>query len=283
MKSIVRPSAVKHRFLQLLHEQTQSQYTLQEIWADWVRLASNSFIAACSMGEAKAKAEANYLKIVKRYERSTVNAFCEMLAVLVRALELGGPQDFLGEVYMSLELGSKHHAQFFTPYSLCKLNAQMVLEGFDPTQDLIKAHEPACGSGGMIIALFDRLLELGEDRPERNPQTNLYVEAWDLNETTARMAYLQFSLLGIPATVVCGNSLSLEVYATWHTIGYFRIYQKLVADRRQSSSTLPLFPTPTQAAQLEPAPTPQPAAQPVAAPKQAGKAKVRSQQQLTLF
>lgn len=272
MKSVMRPAAAKHRFLQLLHEQTRSQYTLQEVWADWVRLASNSFISACSMGEVKAKAEADYLKVVKRYDRKAVDAFCEMLAVLVTALELGGPQDFLGEVYMSLELGSKHHAQFFTPYALCQLNARMVLGDVDPEQDLIRAHEPACGSGGMIIALFERLLELSEDQRNRNPQTNFYVQAWELNETTARMAYLQFNLLGIPATIVCGNSLSLEVYATWHTFGYFRIYQKLVAAQR--------LPSPTSV--KAPQPKLQPAIQSTAPDPPAALSEVRSQQ-LTLF
>ncbi|MGF6472662.1 hypothetical protein [Paraburkholderia youngii] len=39
----------------------------------------------------------------------------------------------------------------------------------------------------------------------------------DIDPCCVHMAYVQLSLLHIPATVVHGNALSMEVWGTWHT------------------------------------------------------------------
>ncbi len=41
-------------------------------------------------------------------------------AIVVEALERNPEQDFLGELYMELELGNHWKGQFFTPYCVCK-------------------------------------------------------------------------------------------------------------------------------------------------------------------
>ena len=34
-------------------------------------------------------------------------------------------QDFLGELYMNLDLGNEHAGQFFTPYNVCRMMSEM--------------------------------------------------------------------------------------------------------------------------------------------------------------
>ena len=46
------------------------------------------------------------------------------------------------------------------------------------------------------------------------------VYAADLDPRCAQMAYLNLSLYGIPAVVICGNTISLKEYDRWYTPVY---------------------------------------------------------------
>lgn len=77
----------------------------------------------------------------------------------------------------------------------------------------IRASEPACGSGGMVLALAKHMKEnLGI-----NFQQHLHVIATDIDSRCVHMAYLQMSLLFIPAIVVHGDTLRLQEFDHWHT------------------------------------------------------------------
>ncbi len=53
-----------------------------------------------------------------------------------------------------------------------------------------------------------------------NYQQNLHVTAVDLDSTCVHAAYVQFSLLHIPATVIHGNTITLEEFSHWFTPAY---------------------------------------------------------------
>ena len=48
-------------------------------------------------------------------------------------------------------------------------------------------------------------------------QRHLHVTAVDVDPKSVHMAYLQFSLLHIPAIIIHGNSLNLEEFGRWYT------------------------------------------------------------------
>lgn len=50
-----------------------------------------------------------------------------------------------------------------------------------------------------------------------NYQQHMHVVAQDLDEKAVHMAYVQLSLMHIPAVVIHGNTLSLEERARWYT------------------------------------------------------------------
>ena len=83
-------------------------------------------------------------------------------------------------------------------------------------KDYITVSEPCCGSGGMIIAFAESLKDNGY-----NYQHQLYVEAIDIDELCFKMTYIQLSLLGIPARVIRGDSLSMQYYEMIYTPFYF--------------------------------------------------------------
>ena len=177
-------------------------------------------LSCCSLAQTVYRSdnlEQRYLNIIKTYTKEQAEEFSKLLAFLVLGLEQD-PQDFLGQVFMSLNLGSQANGQYFTPYSVCKFMAEInfaEIESFKSNQ-LITLSEPCCGSGALIIAFAQALRE-----HNINYQQNLFVEAIDISEMCFKMTYIQLSLLGIPAKVVQGDSLSLKFQQVLYTPFYF--------------------------------------------------------------
>lgn len=150
-----------------------------------------------------------------------MDIFPQLLAEVVMALEehFG---DVLGRTFHDLELHNKWAGQFFSPDAICQMMAAMTvgdtadLRERIATRGFITAQEPAVGSGAMVIALARAMRDVGI-----NYQEHLHVTAIDVDPKCAHMAYVQFTLLHIPAIVIHGNTLSLEEYGCWYTPAHF--------------------------------------------------------------
>lgn len=153
--------------------------------------------------------EEQYLRTVRRYSKSEVRGFLGIRDAVVEALEMSGV-DVLGSAYEELEVANKDAGQFFTPYHLCELIAELTVDEamVEKARDegFITIAEPACGAGAMIIAVANIMRAKG-----LNPQRQLHITAIDKSATAAYMCYIQLSLLGIPASVWIGNTLSMEM------------------------------------------------------------------------
>lgn len=84
---------------------------------------------ACTLANAVDKSlsrhtarEKEYAECIKRLGGVEKPAKC--FAIVVEALERNPDQDFLGKLYMSLELGNHWKGQFFTPYNVCRCMAE---------------------------------------------------------------------------------------------------------------------------------------------------------------
>ena len=80
----------------------------------------------------------------------------------------------------------------------------------------IELNEPTCGSGGMVIAAAEEFKARG-----LNPVNTLFAVAQDIDRKCCNMAYIQLSLLAIPAAVIWGNTLLVECREQWLSAGYF--------------------------------------------------------------
>lgn len=192
------------------------KYSLWDVFQDFL------FISAATISNSidfirRKKREEEYLKIVKKYDAKDLDRFARLFAELVITLDKT-PVDILGELFMEMELGSKWKGQFFTPYHLSLLTAQLTisdsLKGIEE-KGYVTFNEPTCGSGGMIMAFSEAMKQ-----SDYNPQRQLKVIAQDLDIKCVWMAYIQLSLLGIPAVVYHVNTLSLEFYDEWYTPFY---------------------------------------------------------------
>jgi type I restriction-modification system DNA methylase subunit len=171
------------------------RYSVYEIFADWVKVMALTFANQILYKQSR---ENEYVEVMKKYIESEQSKLFEMTAWLVEWADEEF-YDMLGYIYMNLELGSKAAGQFFTPYHLCRLMAQMteVKDG-----NIITVNEPTCGAGGNIIALAEAMKEKGI-----NYQRLMRATCQDIDVKAVYMAYVQLTLYGIPAIVYQTDTL----------------------------------------------------------------------------
>lgn len=198
--------------------QSGSGHNISRIWDDWISSMALALANSCDRRpEVWQSREDEYMQIVKRHGRETMLAFAEMFALLVEGLDCDLPTDLLGSIYMALELGSNHAGQFFTPSSVCEFMARLTMtpehvretveqEGF------IAIHEPVIGGGATVIPMVAVVKEAG-----LIPSEHMHVVGIDIDWTVLRMAFVQLSLLGVPAVLYVGNTLSMEMREAWYT------------------------------------------------------------------
>ncbi|MGJ3447763.1 N-6 DNA methylase [Enterobacter sp. PTB] len=194
-----------------LFSDTARYHHRHEVFRDFTALGAlavqNAFLRCPAL-------EKEYLATAGRYQPEDMRRMAQLLGCLVCALD-SRPGDFLGEIFMDLEIGSAHMGQFFTPFSLSQLMARVTVQ--DVVQQLelqpfITLDESAAGAGSMVIAFAQALTEQGI-----NPQQTLFARCTDIDATAAQMCYLQLSYLGIPAEVITGNSLTLDARRVFRT------------------------------------------------------------------
>lgn len=176
-----------------------------EVWADFVAMAAIAISNAFDReGKTHDDREKQYIRTIKRYNQTEQQIFPTLLALLVKALEDDPDQDFLGEMFMGLNLGNHWKGQFFTPYNVCRMMSEITIADLKERIEengWVGIHDPCCGAGALLIAARNTMV-----RQKLGPTAALYV-AQDIDRTAALMCYLQLSLLGCAGYVVVGDSL----------------------------------------------------------------------------
>lgn len=209
------PGAHRKNLIKLLEHASRRRH-LWEVFGDFVEMGALAIANSVDLAPREPR-ETRYLQLIQRYEPDEQQLFPKMLGELVCALEYG-PDDVLGKVFGELDLGNSARGQFFTPYEVCTLMARLSIgDGTEIRQRIeqrgfVTVNEPAAGAGAMVIALAEAL-----QSEQINYQQHLHVTAQDVDSRAVHMAYLQLSLLHIPAVVILGNTLALEEREHWYT------------------------------------------------------------------
>lgn len=198
----------RKEFLKTFNQLTYGHNAWQ-VWNDFITMF------ACSISNSVDRAnyddrESLYLSIIKKYNKSELNLFPELAAHTVMALEDNSEQDFLGTIFMELNLGNNSECQFFTPYHICEFMARIVMT--DVVDEVNKEgyftlNDPACGAGATLIAGINETKEQLE-KIGLNYQNHILVIAQDIDQTVALMCYIQLSLLGVAGFIKVGNTLT---------------------------------------------------------------------------
>lgn len=177
-----------------------------QVFTDWVR------VCACAL--AMGSREDEYEEIKRRYNEEEMSAFASGFADLVMEMESKPFADVLGVHYLEVASVSTMQArgEFYTPQPICDLMAAITFGADQVIQEgkPITLQEPACGAGATVLAVAKTLA------PDHVHL--LRVTAMDLNPTATDMAYVNFSLWGIAAEILTGDTLRMEFRARHTTM-----------------------------------------------------------------
>lgn len=183
---------------------SQSPYDVFYAWVKCMALAlQNTTDLFHQNGEVWKAREKDYIQTITLHKEYGT-AFPQMYQFLIETME-SETTDILGEIYMGSGCGNKNTGQFFTPFNICLMMAEMNMEQ-QIGKETIRVYEPSCGGGGMLLAAAAVLKKRGI-----NYQRVLDIVAQDLDWKAVYMTYVQLSLYGIKAIVVQGNTL-MEPY-----------------------------------------------------------------------
>ena len=214
-------------FIKLYRELTY-RWTPWEVWQDFVTMY------ACAISNAVDKShfderEAMYLKRIQKYNKKEQELFPRLAAEVVLALEKNPEQDFLGKIFMELNLSNDSGGQFFTPYNVCRMMAEMTVGdvvAHVEKHGYITINDPACGAGATLIAAVHAAAK-PLSKAGLNWQNHVLVTAQDIDYIVALMCYIQLSLLGAAAYIKIGNTFTEPMSSTdtlenyWFTPMYF--------------------------------------------------------------
>ena len=198
-------------FLGIINKSSGKHSTYQ-LFRDFVGLSSRSISNQRFLYNQKLEDE--YLDIAKKYSKEELSRMGELLALTFMALSQRS-YDFLGHCYMSLGLGNERAGQFFTPYHVCQFMARINYLDKLPDTGYFSVQDPAVGSGGMLIAYAENLQNQGYKLEEQ-----LLCSGIDIDALVAEMAYIQLSILNVPAEIYVGDSLSGKYSRVYYTPAY---------------------------------------------------------------
>ena len=194
------------------------KYPKWKVWNDFLYLSAVSMANLIPTAERKER-EKRYQAIWNSYPVEYRELMPQLLAVVIAALDENPEQDFLGSLYHRLELHQQQKGQFFTPYHVSHLMAELQFAGTDldelKSNNYISVNDPACGAGAMLIAFANVAKSHGI-----NYQKNVLFIAQDIDQTAALMCYIQLAFLGCPAVIIVGDSLLKPDFHPDNTIWY---------------------------------------------------------------
>lgn len=220
----------RRRFVSVFRD-TARNLRRWEVFSDFITLA------ASELDMARIRTPENIERsreICAKYSESDISNMHELFGLMICALEAKF-HDFLGAIFMELELGDDRNGQYFTPYNVQSLLARLLMPDFDETirrEGFVTVSDPASGAAGMIVAYAELLLEAGY-----NPSEQMFGSCIDIDPIAADMAFIQLSLLGIPAEVITGNALTMQLNRVRYTpVYYINNFEKRLKEQRRMAA-----------------------------------------------
>lgn len=197
-----------------------------QVFSDFCRLSTCSL----SLGER----DEEFRDIATRYTSDEMHDISKALALLVTEMETKPFTDILGDYYLEIASHSSKQArgEFFTPPCISQMMARMLFD-----VDSVKAkgipitiNEPACGSGGMVLAIAELFAPDSVDL--------LRVTCQDINPLAVDMCFINTTLWGIPAQVILGDTIRMTESGRWKNPHWRRVGEDQRQAMRQMLSLL---------------------------------------------
>ncbi len=207
MAKVVRTQGKEQSQIVKLLNGLNGRYSKWVIWQDFIQMFAIS-TANVFPGPHREEREQRYLDIAKKYDKKELEKFAEMMGLVVLGMESNPDQDFLGELFMQLELGSNWHGQFFTPYNVCQMMAKMtfseeILKAQVIAKGFVGVNDPACGAGALLLSFANECR-----KRDFNYQQHCLFVAQDIDILAGMMCYIQLSLMGCAGYVIVDDTLT---------------------------------------------------------------------------
>ena len=188
------------------------KYSIAKVFYDFIEMMALEI--AIKTGHANLEERFNQTK--SQYKEKDLIHYNNFKNFVIEEFLNNRFQDVFGVLFHELELHNNFKGQFFTPYEVSRGIAKMNISESDlKNKDFIFANEPACGSGGMIIAYSQVVEELKYNYAEK-----LIWVAQDIDLHCVYMCYIQLNLTGVAAIVQHSNSLSVELFESFYTTAF---------------------------------------------------------------
>lgn len=174
--------------------------------------------------------------IQQKYNEEELICFRRFKEIIIHEITENRFQDFFGELFHKLELHNKYKGQFFTPYCLSYTAAKISIDINTikeiEKKDISYIGEPACGSGGMCIAVCQLL-----EAYNINYASKIIIEANDIDINCVYMSYIQLSLIGAAARINHKNTLSEEHFDDFITLAALanRSFKRLALQNKEEA------------------------------------------------
>ena len=201
------PARLDRDFIQTF-QRLADRYSSWCVWQDFIFMSAAAIANKYDKRPGVwRKREDEYNAIQNRYTLPEWKAMADMLAFTISALKENPAQDFLGELFMRLDLGNHWKGQFFTPYHISELMA-LVTAGSDLKERIgqrgyISMNDPTCGAGCMLVAFANVCSKQGVDY-----RNSVIFVGQDVDPIAAKMCYIQMATLDMAGYVVIGNTLT---------------------------------------------------------------------------
>lgn len=198
-----------------------NRYDRYSVYSDFFEVASLEISHIFFNGAAK-----QYLKpFYEKYSQEEMLVLGEIYNSIIDLMQYyqsnGVYFDVAGKIFHEMNMLSKDKGQFFTPQHLADLCGRLAfskdaVDAEIAEKGYLTVNEPACGGGAQILAMATALTKAGY-----NPQKVMLTTATDVDKRCVHMCYFQLSYYGLPATVIHGNTLTLDAWDSFKTPAYY--------------------------------------------------------------
>lgn len=182
--------------------------SIHQVFNDCIEMYALSIQNVFTTDEAFAENERKYMEYAEKYTIDELVTIRMIFSEIISQLEINPFQNLLGELYMNLGFGSKALKQTFTPFSVAYLMAKLAFDKEQVDKEISENGyftllEPSAGSAVNVIAFCKVFQEHGY-----NFQTQCVAVCQELHRLSALMSYVTLSLIGCPAIIKVGDTLS---------------------------------------------------------------------------
>ena len=177
---------------------------VNDVYHDFIEISA-LMISITTNGHEYDKRSARFKELCSKYTLDEREVFTRCLIDLEKAL-IETKSDILGDLTNVIGRYNDKLGQFMTPSTVSDVMAGLIMGDGDDNAILDKGYysvcDPACGTGGMLIASYWRHMAKDGKSPHE-----VFLYGTDIDPRMSMMCSIQLALIGSAAFIRCANSI----------------------------------------------------------------------------